>query len=145
MCRKPGGRRLRFKYGPQLVSGKLLEPVASFWRQQRPKSAMFLATLFCLANNIEHFLQLLYSSVHLLAKWRLLKNLGHNFRRVALLYYYSYSLMSWTNDGFCRYAHARVITDFKNMADYHEERTLKASGKGENEDKNDCHNTTRHF
>ena len=53
--------------------------------------------------------------------------------------------MSWTNDGFCRYAHARVITDFKNMADsdYHEERTLKASGKGENEDKNDCHKTTR--
>ncbi len=38
-----------------------------------------------------------------------------------------------TNDGFCRYAHARVITDFKNMADYHEERTLKASGKGENQ------------
>ena len=37
-----------------------------------------------------------------------------------------------TNDGFCRHAHARVITDFKNMADYHEERTLKASGKGEN-------------
>ena len=35
------------------------------------------------------------------------------------------------------------ITDFKNMADYHEERTLKASGKGENEDKNDCHKTTR--
>ena len=28
------------------------------------------------------------------------------------------SSMSWTNDGFCRYAHARVITDFKNMADY---------------------------
>ena len=57
--------------------------------------------------------------------------------------------MSWTNDerrdGFCRYAHARVITDFKNMADYHEERTLKASGKGENEDKNDCHKTTRDF
>ena len=50
-----------------------------------------------------------------------------------------------TNDGFCRYAHARVITDFKNMADYHEERTLKASGKGENEDKNDCHKTTRDF
>ncbi len=51
-----------------------------------------------------------------------------------------------TNDGFCRYAHARVIPDFKNMADdYHEERTLKASGKGENEDKNDCHKTTRDF
>ncbi len=50
-----------------------------------------------------------------------------------------------TNDGFCRYAHARVITDFKNMADYHEERTLKPSGKGENEDKNDCHKTTRDF
>ena len=48
-----------------------------------------------------------------------------------------------TNDGFCRYAHARIITDFKNMADYREERTLKASGKGENEDKNDCHKTTR--
>ncbi len=50
-----------------------------------------------------------------------------------------------TNDGFCRYTHARVITDFKNMADYHEERTPKASGKGENEDKNDCHKTTRDF
>ncbi len=41
-----------------------------------------------------------------------------------------------TNDGFCRYAHARVINDFKNMADNggpHEERTdehwLKASEK----------------
>ncbi len=51
MCKKPGGRRLRLKYGPQLVSGKLhgqLEPVASFWRQQKPKSAMFLASLVCL-------------------------------------------------------------------------------------------------
>ena len=37
--------------------------------------------------------------------------------------------MSWTFDGFHRYAHARVITDLKNMADYHEERTLKASEK----------------
>ncbi len=37
-----------------------------------------------------------------------------------------------TNDGFCCHAHARVITDFKNMADYDEERTLKASRKGEN-------------
>ena len=35
----------------------------------------------------------------------------------------------WTFNGFRRYAHARVITDFKNMADYHEERTLKASEK----------------
>ena len=35
----------------------------------------------------------------------------------------------WTLDGFRRYAHARGITDFKNMADYHEERTLKACGK----------------
>ncbi len=34
-----------------------------------------------------------------------------------------------TNDGFRRHAHARVNTDFKNMADYHEERTLKASEK----------------
>ena len=35
-----------------------------------------------------------------------------------------------TNDGFCRYAHARVITDFKNMADYMKsERWLKASEK----------------
>ncbi len=32
-------------------------------------------------------------------------------------------------DGFRRYAHARVITDFKNIADYHEERTLKVSEK----------------
>ncbi len=32
-------------------------------------------------------------------------------------------------DGFRRYAHARVIADFKNMANYHEERTLKASEK----------------
>ena len=32
-------------------------------------------------------------------------------------------------DGFRRYAHARVITDLKNMADYHEERTLKACEK----------------
>ncbi len=32
-------------------------------------------------------------------------------------------------DGFRRYAHARVITDFKNMVDYHEERTLKACEK----------------
>ncbi len=31
------------------------------------------------------------------------------------------------------------------MADYREERTLKASGKGENKDKNDCHKTTRDF
>ena len=39
--------------------------------------------------------------------------------------------MSWTFDGFRRYvyAHARVITDHKNMADNHEERTLKASEK----------------
>ncbi len=48
-------------------------------------------------------------------------------------------------DGFRRYAHARVITDLKNMADYHVERTLKAFRKGENEDKNDCHKTTRNF
>ena len=35
-----------------------------------------------------------------------------------------------TNDGFCRYAHARVITDFKNMADYMKsEHWLKASKK----------------
>ncbi len=32
-------------------------------------------------------------------------------------------------DGFRRYAHARVITDLKNMADYHEERTLKVCEK----------------
>ncbi len=52
--------------------------------------------------------------------------------------------MSWTSDGFRCYAHARVITDFKNMADYHEERTLKASKNGGgNEDKNDCHKTSR--
>ena len=60
MCKKLGGRRLRLKYGPRLVSGKLhgeLEPVASFWRQQKPKSAMFLASLVCPANNMEHFLQ----------------------------------------------------------------------------------------
>ena len=38
--------------------------------------------------------------------------------------------MSWTNDGFRRYAHARVITDFKNMADYMKsEHWLKASEK----------------
>ena len=38
--------------------------------------------------------------------------------------------MSWTNDGFCRYAHARVITDFKNMANYMKsEHWLKASEK----------------
>ena len=48
-----------------------------------------------------------------------------------------------TLDGFCRYAHARVITNFKNMADYHEERTLEGLRKVENEDKNDCHKTTR--
>ena len=48
----------------------------------------------------------------------------------------------WTLDGFRRYAHARGITDFKNMADYHEERTLKACEK--NEDKNDCHKTTKY-
>ena len=37
ICKKPGGLRLRLKYGPQLVSGKLhgqLEPVASFWRNE---------------------------------------------------------------------------------------------------------------
>ncbi len=34
-----------------------------------------------------------------------------------------------TLDGFCHYAHARVITDFKNMADCHEERKLKACEK----------------
>ena len=28
-----------------------------------------------------------------------------------------------------RWTHARIITDFKNMADYHEERTLKTSEK----------------
>ena len=33
-----------------------------------------------------------------------------------------------TNDGFCRYEHARAITDFKNMVDYMKsERWLKAS------------------
>ena len=48
-----------------------------------------------------------------------------------------------TLDGFRRYAHARVITDFKNMADYHEERTLEGLRKVGNEDKNDCHKTTR--
>ncbi len=30
----------------------------------------------------------------------------------------------WTLDGFRHFAHARVITDLKNMADYHQERTL---------------------
>ncbi len=35
----------------------------------------------------------------------------------------------WTFDGFHRYAHARVITYLKNMADYHEERALKACEK----------------
>ena len=48
-----------------------------------------------------------------------------------------------TLDGFRRYAHARVITDFKNMTDYHEERTLEGLREVENEDKNDCHKTTR--
>ena len=34
-------------------------------------------------------------------------------------------------DGFRRYAHARVITDFKNMADYRKsEHWLKASENG---------------
>ncbi len=51
--------------------------------------------------------------------------------------------MSWTFNGFRGYAHARVITDFKYMADYHEGRTLKASEKAKNEDKNDCHKTTK--
>ena len=37
--------------------------------------------------------------------------------------------MIWALDGFRRYAHARVITDLKNIADYYEERTLKASEK----------------
>ena len=52
-------------------------------------------------------------------------------------------------DGFCRYAHARVITDFKNMADYMKSEPLISGAntegfrKGENEDKNDCHKTTR--
>ncbi len=51
----------------------------------------------------------------------------------------------WTLDGFRRYAHARVITDFKNMADYMKSEHWLAEGfrKGENEDKNDCHKTTR--
>ena len=50
----------------------------------------------------------------------------------------------WTLDGFRRFAHARVITDLKNMADYHQERTLtEGFRKGENKDKNDCHKTTR--
>ena len=50
----------------------------------------------------------------------------------------------WTLDGFHRFAHARVITDLKNMADYHQERTLtEGFRKGENKDKNDCHKTTR--
>ncbi len=35
--------------------------------------------------------------------------------------------MSWTLVGHSSYAHARAITDLKNMADYHEERTLNAS------------------
>ena len=42
----------------------------------------------------------------------------------------------WTFHRFRRYTHARVNTDFKNMAGYHEERALKASESwGENEDK----------
>ena len=36
---------------------------------------------------------------------------------------------TWTFDGFRRYAHARVITDFKNMADY-EERITGANTEG---------------
>jgi hypothetical protein len=40
-------------------------------------------------------------------------------------------------------ANVRVITDLKNMADYHEEQTLKASEKAKNEDKNDCHKTKK--
>ncbi len=38
-------------------------------------------------------------------------------------------------DGFRRYAHARVITDFKNMADFYEERTLKACEKSKTKTK----------
>ena len=50
----------------------------------------------------------------------------------------------WTLVGHLSYAHARVITDLKNMADYHEERTLtEGFQKGENKDKNDCHKTAR--
>ena len=43
--------------------------------------------------------------------------------------------MQWTVDGFRRYAHARVITDLKNMAGYHEGRTganTEGFRKGEN-------------
>ena len=43
--------------------------------------------------------------------------------------------------GFRRYTHARVITDFKNMADYMKSEHFEGFRKGENKDKNDCHKT----
>ena len=54
------------------------------------------------------------------------------------------SFWVWTLVGHLSYAHARVITDLKNMADYYEERTLtEGFQKGENKGKNDCHKTAR--
>ena len=50
----------------------------------------------------------------------------------------------WTLVSHLSYAHARVITDLKNMADYYEERTLtEGFQEGENKHKNDCHKTAR--
>jgi hypothetical protein len=57
---KSGVRENSSGLNVSLTSGKYHEdlgPVASIWRQQRPKSAMFLASLVCLAINKEHFLQ----------------------------------------------------------------------------------------
>ena len=45
-------------------------------------------------------------------------------------------------DSFRRYAHAQVITDLKNMGLSWRANT-EGFWKGENEDKNDCHKTTR--
>jgi hypothetical protein len=61
-CKNQGGEIVVWSRGSRLVSGNYHEdlgPVASFWRQQTWKSAMFLATLF----HAEHFLQVYYSSV----------------------------------------------------------------------------------
>ncbi len=43
--------------------------------------------------------------------------------------YSSVAFWIWTLVGHSSYAHACVITNLKNMVDYHEERTLKVSEK----------------
>ncbi len=93
-------------------------------------AAMFLASACtCAVYGKRRLLQ----SAHVQALAKNMAAKKNTFLRFCSRSYVSvckYSVMSWTNDGFRRYAHARVITDFKNMADYMKsERWLKASEK----------------